>query len=152
MRVRFLVGKRAGEIENFPRNDNTVAMMLHAGIVEEVNEQGRPLNPSAPPSPHDTPIAYFPEPVWAFAYIAVTKRPAIRKTYGHSCTDTYSNIEVEDEKVVANAATKAGCPEDVVQRYLAEMKLWREKAAADERVRSQVESGNRNSPFVKVGW
>jgi len=45
MLVRFLVGKRAGETQHFPRNDNTVAMMIQSGMVEEVLPGSAPRYP-----------------------------------------------------------------------------------------------------------
>lgn len=129
MKVRWLAGKRAGEVEHVRNNDPAIHTMLRAGMCEEILEPGAHATPAPAlagmPDRNHTSVPFYPTPVWANAIVATTRRPTIVKTVGCSETNTYANWENQNPKAVTDAALKAGCPKEIVERYLAEMKVWR---------------------------
>jgi hypothetical protein len=151
VKIRFLSGPRKDQIDHAPRGQQT-DLLIGAGLIEVLDEHDWPVAPGATDKNH-TVVPYFPETIWGFAYISTTRRPAIRKTSGCSETTTFANWDgYAKPKDVADAAKKAGCPQDVIDRYLAEMKLWDERELANVRQRQGVEAANPKPPFVKVGW
>ena len=150
MKIRFLSGPLKGTEKHVAKNDPNVGLLIGAGLVEEVPNSAGPANPG----PHDVSVPFLSEPVWGFVRLPFTDRPAIRKTFASSEQQTYANYEgtASAEDVVA-AARKAGAPENIVSRYIDEMKKFEGKALANEQQRNQIAQANGGkSPFIKVGW
>lgn len=150
MKIRFLSGPRKNEIDHAPRGQQT-DLLIGAGLIEVLDERDWPVGPAASDKNH-TVVPYFPEPVWGFVYIATTRRPAIRKTSGLSETMTFANWDgYANAKDVADAAKKAGCPENVIQQYLGEMKIWNDRELANLRQRQGLDASKPQAPFTKIG-
>lgn len=139
MLIKFLSGPKKNQTAHASRSLET-KLLIDAGLVEEV-----PNTQPNQPNSHDTCIPFYPEPVWAFVRITMTGRPAIRKTHGHSETLTLANWDEQDPRYVTDAAKKADCPADIIERYGGEMKSWLNRDAANAEARQKAEDGRRGT-------
>jgi len=133
MLIKFLSGKKKDQTAHVPRDANT-RLLIDAGLVEEVPNTSAP----AAPSVTDSFIQFYPEPVWSFVRVTMTGRPAIRKIFNYSESTTFANWDEQPASVVVAAVCKAGCPDEIIKRYEAEMKAWLNRDAANANARDKA--------------
>jgi len=128
MKVRWLAGKKQGQCEHVPRNDNTLAGLIAAGICEEVSENGPVADPGIPL--HGTqhvvpPVAVTVE--WGVRPLPYSQdgKPTVVKHYMSEFT--------------WYAAPPKDCPKEVADRFADALKKWERSKKATADARQQVE-------------
>jgi len=129
MKIRWLAGKNAGNVAHVPRNDNTIAALLSAGIAEEVPENATNEIPGLAPAAgsHHVQPPYTQTVVWGV-------RPLPYGSDGKPCVvrHHYSEFTWYD-------GPPKEAPKEIVDRFKQELQNWQAKAKANEAARAQAE-------------
>ncbi len=152
MRVRILVGKRAGEETHVPRNQKTFSD-IELGFIEPL-DPAEIAHPSANPNDH---IHAIPPPPPLQAEFALVKLPisetyAIRARLPRGDTTFYNSVpEGKPWQVFLNWIAPAQVPDDVLESYRyfrglprvdPEVQAERQRL---ERIRLENEQSNQNA-------
>jgi len=132
MRIRFTVGPKAGTEVNVARNDNAVAMLIHAGLAEEVLPEKPYERTPQTPDIHDTVVPCFAEPQWDVMRLHSNQQIVVRMRIG-STTTLYDG-------------PPNGCPPEVAAQFKSMTDRANAQAAANEaerQRRNKVEAASK---------
>lgn len=137
MRVRWLAGKKAGQIENVRNNDPAVYTMIRAGMAEEVGPDATNEIPglSASGSSQNVQPPFAATVQWGI-------KPLSNSFDGKPCVLR----QIASEFTWFDGPPK-DCPKVIADRYAVELKRWLDTKRANEDVRRQAEEATYASKY-----
>ena len=129
MKIRWLVGKHEGNVADVPQKDNTIAVLIAAGIAEEVPANAESIIPGllAASGSHHVQPPFSPTVVWGVRPLpyGADGRPCVVR---HHCSEfTWYDGPPKE------------APEEIVERFMQELKGWQAKLKASEAERARAE-------------